>query len=176
MKKMITFWLFYFILIQTFGQTNKKVKTYVLTQYNKTIYDRTLGNNPWGIGIGMQTFFINNTSFHPTIELTADVYLEDDKVFRMNPDNSPIKDVPVMINLFVGTSFNPGKKFYLSFVAGPSFINGQPLLGIKPSFGFNFSKNQQWTAKFSYINVFNRDKLTKEDFGSISIAVGRRLF
>ncbi len=35
-------------------------------------------------------------------------------------------------------------------------------MGIKPSFGFYFSKNQKWTGKAAYINVFNRTKTTKD--------------
>jgi len=85
-------------------------------------------------------------------------------------------DVGGMVDLFVGTSFHPTKNIYLSFTAGPSFINERILLGIKPSFGFYFSKNQRWTGKISYINIFNRDEITKEDFGSISFAIGVKLF
>src|SRR5665647_352067 len=115
MKKNISIFLLCFILTQTFGQTQRKVTTYLLTQYNKTIYDKTLGNNPWGIGLGVQTFFNNITKFKPTIELTGDIYLEDDKVFRANSDGTPINDVGGMVNLFVGTSFNPTQNIYLSF-------------------------------------------------------------
>ena len=164
------------ILTQTFGQTQKKVATFLFTQFNKTIYDRTLGNNPWSIGLGLQTFFNNKTKFTPTIELTGDIYLEDDKVFRMNTDGTTINDVGGMVNLFVGTAFNPTQNIYLSFVAGPSFISGQTLLGIKPSIGCYFSKNQKWTGKLSYINVLNRGQTIKEDFGSISLAIGVKLF
>ena len=81
-----------------------------------------------------------------------------------------------MVNLFVGTSFNPTPNTYLSLVGGPSFISGRTMLGIKPSFGFYFSKSQKWTGKISYINIFNRDKATKEDFGSVSFAIGLKLF
>jgi hypothetical protein len=49
-------------------------------------------------------------------------------------------------------------------------------LGIKPSLGFYFDRYQKWTGKFSYINVFNRDVETKEDFGSVSFAIGLKLF
>ena len=148
-------------------------------QYNKTIYDWTKGNNPWGIGFGLQTFLNTKTKFKPTIELTGDIYLEDDKVLRLNPEGSVptnYNDVRGMVNLFVGTSYNPTQDIYVSFVAGPSFINGQTLLGIKPSFGFYFSKSQKWTGKISYINIFNRDKPTKKDFGSLSLAIGLKLF
>ena len=179
MQKVIMTFQICFILTQTFGQTQKKISTYLLTEYNKTIYDRTRGNNPWGVGLGLQTFFNNKTRFKPTIELTGDIYLEDDKVLRLNPDGSiPINynEVQGMVNLFVGTCFNPTRNIYLSFLAGPSFISGQTMLGIKPSFGFYFSKSQKWTGKISYINIFNRDKTTKEDFGSLSLAVGLKLF
>ena len=166
MQKIITTFLLYFILTQTFGQTQKKVTTYLLTQYNKTIYDRTSGNNPSGVGLGLQTFFNNKTKFKPTLELTGDIYLENDKVFRTNLDGTEINEVGGMVNLFVGSSFHPTQNMYLSFVAGPSFINGQTLLGVKPSIGFYFSNNHRWTGKVSYINVFNRDKTTKEDFSN----------
>ena len=179
MKKVITPFLLCFILTQTFGQTQKKVSTYLLTQYNNTIYDRTKGNNPWGAGLGLQTFFNNKTKFKPTIELTGDVYLMDDKVLRLNPDGSVAvnyNDVRGMVNLFVGTSFNPTRNIYISFVTGPSFIDGQTMFGIKPSFGCYFTNSQKWTGKISYINIYNRDKTTKEDFGSLSLAIGLQLF
>jgi hypothetical protein len=179
MQKIIPTFLLCFLLAQTFGQIQKKVTTYLLRQYNKTIYDRTIGNNPWSIGLGLQTFFINKTKFKPTIELTGDIYLENDKVLRLNPDGTILttsNDVRGMVNLFGGSSYHLTQNVYLSLVAGPSFISGQTLLGIKPSFGFYFSKNQGWTGKISYINIFNRDKATKEDFGSTSFAIGVKLF
>ena len=179
MHKVITTFLLCFILTQTFGQSQKKVSTYLLTQYNKTLYDRTSGNNPWGVGLGLQTFFNNKTKFKPTIDLTGDIYLEDNRVLRQNPDGTVpanYNDVRGMVNLFIGTSFNPTKNIYFSFVAGPSFINGQTMLGIKPSLGLYFSKSKKWTGKVSYINIFNRNKTIKEDFGSLSLAVGLQLF
>jgi len=36
--------------------------------------------------------------------------------------------------------------------------------------------NQSWTGKISYINIFNRDFITKEDFSSISFSIGKKLF
>lgn len=176
MQKIIITFLLCFILTQTFGQTPKKVTTYLLIQYNKTIYDRTIPNNPWGVGTGLQTFFLNKTKFKLTIELTGDIYLEDDKVLRTNSNGTEIVTVRGMVNLFLGASFHPTQSIYLSFLAGPSFVSGQTLLGVKPSFGFYFAKNKRWTGKVSYINVFNRDKTTKEDFGSLSLAIGLNLF
>jgi hypothetical protein len=166
-------------LTQSFGQTQRKISTFLSTQYTRTLYDYTKGNNPWGMGLGLQTFLNNSTKFKPTLELTYDLYLEDDKVLRSNPDGTFPKNgngVGGMVNLFAGSSFHPTQSIYLSFVAGPSFIGKQTLLGIKPTFGFNFSKAQKWTAKISYINIFNRTKIIDQDFGSISFAIGLKLF
>ncbi len=176
MQKVITTFFLCFFMTQTFGQTQRKISTYLLTQHNNTIYDLTKGNNPWGIGIGLQTFFNNKTKFKPTIELTGDIYLQDDKVLRTDAGGNQLNDVRGMVNVLFGTSFNPTKNSYLSFVAGPSFISGQTSIGIKPSLGFYFPKSQRWSGKISYINIFNRDKTTKQDFGSTSLAVGFKLF
>ena len=97
----------------------------------------------------------------------------------MNPDGSIPNDdnaVEGMVNLFAGASFHPNQSVYVSFVAGPGFISGQTFLGIKPSFGFYFSKAQRWTGKISYINIFNRTKVVNDDFGSFSLSIGLKLF
>lgn len=179
MKRLISIFLFCFLLTQVFGQTKRKVCSYIFANYNNTLYDYTIGNNPWGAGLGIQAFLNNKTKFKPTIELAADKYLEDDKVFRLNPDGSTPKDdnaVHGVVNLFIGSSFHPTQSIYISFLAGPSFISGQTFLGLKPSFGFYFSKTQRWTGKISYINVFNRAEVAKEDFGSLSVSIGLKLF
>jgi hypothetical protein len=112
----------------------------------------------------------------PAIDVTADAYLEDDKVLVLNRDYIPTNDVRGMVNIFAGASYHPTKTIYVSFAAGPSFAVGQTLLGIKPSLGFYFSHDQNWTGKISYINIYNRNKQTKEDFRSISLSLGFRLF
>jgi hypothetical protein len=145
-------------------------------QYSKTIADRTIGNNPWGAGLGLQAFFHLRSKFKPTVEVTGDLYLMDDKMFRTNPDGSPIADVRGMVNLFAGASYHLIKSVYFSLVAGPSFVSGQTLVGVKPSVGVYFPGSKRWTAKLSFINIFNRDKFTKNDFSSASLAFGFKLF
>src|SRR5690242_6431089 len=102
MRKILTIFLCCFILTQSLGQTQRKVSAYFLSEYNNTLYDYTIGNNPWSIGLGLQTFFNNKSKFKPTIELTGDLYLEDNKVLKLNPDGSiPDEDNTVgsMVNL-----------------------------------------------------------------------------
>ena len=51
--------------------------------YNTTLYDRTLGNNPSSVGIGVQTMLNTKSIFSPLIEINAQGALEDDDVFRL---------------------------------------------------------------------------------------------
>jgi len=174
MRKISILLLFCSFVHCSFGQ--KKLSTYISMQYNKTLYDLTKGNNPWGLGFGVQTVFKSRSVFKPIIDLTGDAYLDDDKVLRTDSSGVPLNDVGGMINFFAGASFAPAKNLFFSFVAGPGFTGGQLRFGIKPSVGFYFSGNQKWMGKIAYINIFNRGKTTKEDFGSLSFTVGRKLF
>ncbi|WP_301921297.1 hypothetical protein [Ferruginibacter sp.] len=47
---------------------------------------------------------------------------------------------------------------------------------MKPSLGFYFSSKQRWTGNIAYINVFNRGNVVKENFISVSLAIGVKLF
>lgn len=176
MQKIIATAFMLFILAQACAQKQRKISTYLYSQYDKTLYDITLGNNPSGVGLGLQTFFNTKTKFKPSIEFTGDIYLENDKVLRITSNGKPINDVRGMMNVFVGSLYYPNENIYVSFLAGTSFINGQTFLGIKPSLGFHFSKNQKWSGKVSFVNIFNRDKTTKDDIGSMVFALGLKLF
>ncbi|MFT3935682.1 MAG: hypothetical protein QM726_18790 [Chitinophagaceae bacterium] len=176
MKKIISTLAICLVAAYSFGQDKNTVTTYLLAQYNKTITDRTKGNNPWGMGLGLNAFLNCKSKFKPSLELTGDVYLEDDKVLRADASGSSISDVRGVVNLFLGSSYYPAKNIYVSLAAGPSLIGGNVLLGFKPSFGFHFGKIQRWTGKVSYINILNRDKITGQDFSSLSVAIGLKLF
>ena len=72
------------------------------------------------------------------------------------------------------------QKFYASFVMGASFINSNTYFGIKPSIAFYFSNRQKVKLELSYINIFNREynyaETKKEDFGSVGLGIGIKLF
>jgi len=139
MKKYILIAFIFFTLFDAAAQSQRKMSTYLSAQFNKTIYDRTLGNNPWSVGIGLQAFLNNKTKFKPVIELTADASIADDDVLRLSPDGKAIEDADDVINLFEGASFHSAKQVYLLFTLGPSFINSSTYFGIKPSVGVYFS-------------------------------------
>jgi hypothetical protein len=154
-----------------------KVAGYLSVQYNKTLYDVSKGNNPYGIGLGLGTFFNSSSKLKPSIEITADAYLEDDKVLRMDGYGQPILDVGSMINIFAGVTYYLNERIFLSILVGPSFINGVTI-GTKAAMGFYLGKRKRITGKIGFINVFNRNTDTefKGDFGSINFAIGFKVF
>lgn len=179
MKKILIVSLCCSFLLRSFSQPPKRISAYLTAQYNNTLYDYTLGNNPWGMGLGALVFYNNKTNFKPTLDFTSDIYLEDDKVFRSDPNGifpERSNAVDNMTNLFAGLSYQPIPDIYISIVAGPGFIQKATLFGMKSSLGFYFSKRQRFMARVSYINIFNRTKIIDQDFGSLSIGIGTKLF
>ena len=176
MQKPLITLLLSFLLARSFAQTTRPVSFYLKGRYSKTLRDRTIGNNPWGIGLGFQVFLNNTSWFRPTIDLTADAYLEDDKVLRLDSNGNAINEVGGMVNLFAGASFHLAQSVYFSLVGGPSFVSQEVRLGLKPSLGYYLSKKQKCTVKISYLTIVHRDRVTNEDFSSLSLSFGVRLF
>lgn len=176
MKKITSVILFCFILVHSFGQKRQRVSTFLAGQFNKTIYDETIGLNPWGAGLGLQLQFNGKSKFNPLVDLTADAYVASDKVAVIGADGKSIDEVRGMLNFFAGVSYRPENNFFVSIATGPSFVSNQTLFGIKPSVGMYLSKDKRWMGTFSYINVFNRYKANGQDFGSLSLGIGVRLF
>lgn len=82
MRNIITIFFFCLLIGVASAQTPGKTSLYLEGQYNKTLSDATKGNNPWGIGLGLQLFLRKTSLITPTIEITADLYLMNDKVYR----------------------------------------------------------------------------------------------
>jgi hypothetical protein len=165
-----------FVCAKCFAQRPKIFLTYLSGGYSQTVYDRTKQNNLWGIEAGIQTTYNGTGGFKPTIELTYIPVLLNDYVYRMNADGSEIPAVGSVLNLFAGTAFYPVKNLFVAFAPGLGFISGRILPAIKPSIGLHFPKNKRWVAKAAFTNIFNRDKVTKADFGSLSFSLGIKLF
>lgn len=178
MRALIFLLLLSLMLNLTFAQVKQRTSFYLLAQYNHTLYDRTTGNNPWGAGLGFEVFFKGQSKFKPALELTRNFYLEDNKLLKLNPDGSvpPARyDLNSMTTLFAGECYQLDSNIYISLLAGPGLIDKNIYFAIKPSFGFFFTKSKRWTGKISFINIFNRYPPTKEDFGSVSFAIGVKL-
>jgi hypothetical protein len=180
MKKVLMFIFICFATLHVFAQKQDKVSGYFLFDYNTTLNDRTLGNNPSGVGIGVQTMINTKSIFSPLIEINAQGALEDDDVLRLTKNGEAVPDARGIINVFAGSAVKFSNYFSFSFDMGPSFINSNTYFGIKPSCNFYFSKKKRITAQVSYLNIFNRaqnyEETKKLDFGSLNLSVGIKLF
>lgn len=176
MKNILFLYTLCFVVQFSNGQVKRSISADLLVQYNNTLYDYTRLNNQWGVGIGAQTFFNNRSAFKPFIEFTGEIYPMDDKVYRIDLFGSSNDKINSVVNLLGGLCYQPGDRIYFAVTAGPSFINEQTYVALKPSVGAYFSSNHRWTGKVSFMNVFNRIKAAQQDFGSLSIGLGYKLF
>jgi hypothetical protein len=176
MRKLTNTLFFSLLVAIGFGQSVRKTSLYLSWEYDKTIYDRTLRNNPGGMGPSFQFLFQAKDRIKPIVDGSVIAFLGGNKVLYLNPDGTAVDDMDIMVNFFGGLSFHAKKNVYLSLTGGPSFSNGRTLAGIKPSFGFYFSPKKKWTGQISYLNIFNRDKYSGKDFGSINFSLGIKLF
>ncbi|MEP6597258.1 MAG: hypothetical protein ABJA71_14995 [Ginsengibacter sp.] len=163
------------VLTQTFGQSQRKVNTYFFVQGNKTVYDRTITNNSVGFGLGLQAFLNNKSKFKPTIEVNNNIF-GGTKELYLTTDGKPIYGKSEVTNIFFGYTFSLADNFYVGFILGPSFIDSDPYLGIKPKVGFYFSEKKRISGTLSLTSIFQRDNISNKSFGYFSLGMGFKLF
>jgi hypothetical protein len=166
--------LFCFVLSQAIGQSTKKVSVYLAGQFSTTTYTDALDNSSMGPGFGVQTFINTKSKFKPIVDLTADLLMNESKVYVLANEGKEMSD-GTMVNFFVGGSYHPNQSIFLSIAGGPSLFNGRAIAGLKGSFGFYFSKTQRWIGKVSAIHLFNQEPLTNGALGVVSFGIGLRL-
>ncbi|WP_153798623.1 hypothetical protein [Foetidibacter luteolus] len=154
---------------------NKPVTVLLQAQYSKTLYDFTRGNNPWAIGTGIIIQLENKGKLKPTLETTVDIYLENDKVARLNNENEIAERVGMSTCVLAGCSYNAFKRLLVSLTGGPCFINGRITLGIRPSLCYRLSAGKTWQGKIYFTNIFNRETSPAKDLGALSFSIALKL-
>lgn len=175
MKKLIIYVFTLLLCMNLFAQKEKKTLLFIQPSFSQTLADRTKGNNIYGIGLGLQWTIQTKTKFSPTMNVTDNFIFLDDKVYRTNSNGTQMKSIQNVFKLFIGTNYDLTKHLYLSFLAGPGFINEEILLGISPSLGFYISKTKRFTTNISYTNILNRNSGEKENYISLNFSTGLRI-
>ncbi len=149
----------------------------LLANHSRTLNDYNKVNNEWLFGMGARLALNTGTKFKPVLEITGDKLIVGKDVLKQNPDGTwDDNSIRYVVNGFAGASFHPIEHLYISFAGGPGYINENFFVGIKPAIGVYFTGNQRWSVQFSYTNVFNRTKIVDQDFETLSLALGVRLF
>lgn len=164
------------ISIYCFGQHRDIADGYVTVQYTKTINDLTKGNNPWGIGTGLQVFFNTSKLFRPLAEVTGDIYLEDDKTLLLGPNGEAIPAISTISKILLGPSLQLGNFTNVAVAAGASFTGMDIYLTLKPSLHIFLNNSQSVFFKIAYIHVYDRGNVIKQDFTSWSTGFGLKVF
>lgn len=172
MKKV--FYLFIFCMFSIVSFAQKKVGGYIDFHMNKTIYDRTLFNNPGGVG-GNAALMINSKhAVKAIVEFAAEGFGGTELIYFAS-DGSSIGPKREVYSVMAGSVYEH-KNLYVGCSAGPVFLSQGTYGGIKPVVGYYFSKTKRLVGKISLTNVFQRDHAGNKDFGFLGFGIGVKLF
>jgi len=157
------------------GQEDRKISAYASLNVNLTQYDRTISNNAVGFGAGAQINMRTGAWVRPLICFSADGY-GGTKELYMTAGGKPIMGKSEVINVFAGVLVNLPKRFFASFTMGPSFIDGNTYVGIKPAIGYYCLPGRQLAARVAFTNVYQRDDISNKSFGTLVISAAVKLF
>lgn len=158
-----------------FAQKERKVSSTLFAQANRTLYDRTPTNNAGGVGLGWQTSINTLTFVKPVIEVTADLFAGTKELY-VTQDNKPIEAKNGVLGIYTGAMLKPSERLLIITTGGISFFNGKGHFGVRPSLGYQLSKNGRFAAKVAFTHIFQRDAISNQSFGYGSFALGIKLF
>lgn len=106
------------------AQNKRQVATYVVGQYNNPFLEWSFKNNPWGIGLGAETFFRTDKKFQPTLDLAGNLFIHKIIVSKSG-DIEETQNIGGNVGVSAGISLHSIRNLYISFVAGPTLLKSK---------------------------------------------------
>jgi hypothetical protein len=172
--KQLFFFITLIIATNSFSQQDRKVSVFFSTQTNKTLYDRTVSNNSFGFGIGLQTIVNTKTFVRPTIEINGYIF-SGTKELYLTADDKPIYGKNAVLSIHAGPFIPLSKHVFFATTVGTHFYNNDVHFSARPGLGVFPTKSRKWILRTSFTNVFQRDEISNESFGYLSFAISIKL-
>lgn len=82
----------------TSEQEEKNISTYVMGQYNQFFFEHAISNDPSGVGIGVETFFLTNRKLQLSAELFHNQFIDKAIINRWEgiPEIKDIRGVTLL--------------------------------------------------------------------------------
>lgn len=161
------------ISLQLSGQSDHKISIYAKMEGNYILYDEAMGNSP-GFGTGVEIDVNLNSGLRMFLDLNCDFFPANDlQTFVDGVELEKKKTVPTV---FIGTSYPVFRNFYISLEAGPTFINSDVYLGIKPGISYFLDKKQRMGVALSLTHIFEADHSEDGSFGYVNFGLVFRIF
>jgi hypothetical protein len=162
-----------FLTLQLAGQSEYKISVYAKMEGNYVLYDQAMGNAP-GFGTGVEIDLNLESGLRLYLDLNCDFFPTNDlETFVDGIELEKKKTVP---SIFAGTSYPLFRNFYLLLEAGPSFINSDVYLGIKPGINYFLDKKQRISVALSLTHIFEADHSDDGPFGYAGLGLNFRVF
>ncbi len=166
--------LFLFVALPSFilGQSNYVISMLFKAKVNRCIYPAT--EKVYGPGIGLEVNERFNNNFQSFLTLNLDLFPQNDVRTIINGKELPNKKS--IVSIFIGISYHPIEKIWISFEGGPSFIPSQTYFSIKPAIGYYFDKKKKYGIDLSLTNIFKLDVVNEGSYGYLSLGFNVRIF
>jgi hypothetical protein len=167
--------LFLLFTVAAFGQKRNAIDGYLSFLYNKTTNDRTITNNRSGFGFGMEIIGNTGNKFRPVVQLNSNLFFGTKELYT-DLEDKVIDSKGSVTTLFGGGRIEAGNKAFGSLTVGAAFYNKQAYFGLRPLIGIYTSATKKVSAQVSYTTIFQRDEISNQSFGFLSISLGLQLF
>jgi hypothetical protein len=169
----------YYLLICAFfsldlaGQSDHKISIYAKMEGNYILYDQAMGNG-MGFGTGVEIDINLESGLRMYLDLNCDFFPTNAlQTFVNGVELEKKKTVP---SVFIGTSYSVFRNFYISFEAGPTFINSDVYLAIKPGVSYFLDKKQRMSVSLSLSHIVEADHSDDGPFGYANLGLVFKVF
>jgi hypothetical protein len=159
--------------LQLTGQSHHKISIYAKMEANYILYDEAMGNTP-GFGTGVEIDINLKSGLRLYLDLNCDFFPTN--ALETFVDGVELEKKKTVPSIFIGTSYPVFRNFYISLEAGPTFINSDVYLGIKPSISYFLDKKQRMSVSLSLSHIVEADHSDDGSFGYANLGLVFRVF
>ena len=173
MKVLFLLLTYTFFSLQLVAQSDHKISVYAKMEGNYVLYDQAMGNGI-GLGTGVKIDLNLESGLRPFLDFNCDFFPTN--ALETFVDGVELEKKKTVPSIFVGTSYPVFRNFYVSMEGGPTFINSNIYLGIKPGVSYFLDRKQRISVAFSLTHIFEADNSDDGSFGYADLGLVFRVF
>ena len=155
------------------GQTDHKISAFAKMEGNYILYDQAMDNG-MGFGTGVEIDFNLESGLRMFLDFNCDFFPTN--ALQTFVDGVELEKKKTVPSIYFGTSYPVFRNFYVSLEAGPTFINSDVYLGIKPGISYFLDKKQRMSVSLSLTHIFEADHSNDGPFGYAGLGLAFRVF
>lgn len=157
------------------AQHNRLSSAYLGAGLGLTVFDPTIGNNPWSF-VAAGEIQVGRAPFFWVSQVQGQLFLAGNKLMHLTENDEPIDPMESCWSLLTGIGYRAGERMLLQAAAGPSFLNGRTCFSIQPALGYAIGAAKNWQVQLAYFQVLNRSAQVPGDYSCVQARFSRRIW